>query len=241
MASSRTTARWPPRRSSDWGRRCRAGLGRPLPAASVARSDGGPRPCRPEWGEHLGDSNLLGDWTAFMRSRAERLGWEDLLLLWWPRLLPGLAASATHGVIRPAHALRSLSTSPEAAPEPLLIDELAQGLAFWAARYQRLPGGPRGRGHLAAIEATARLPRLSPMVASDGPGVGAEAESGRPDARRLRGSRRTPRPWRREPITRVEPDLHGNTGDGGVAEGLRDRERRDSRSPPPARRSRWRS
>lgn len=52
-------------------------------------------------------SNLLGDWTAFMRSQAERLGWEDLLLLWWPRLLPGLAASATHGVIRTAHALRS--------------------------------------------------------------------------------------------------------------------------------------
>ena len=42
----------------------------------------------PEWREHLGDINLLGDWTAFMRSQAKRLGWEDLLLLWWPRLLP---------------------------------------------------------------------------------------------------------------------------------------------------------
>jgi hypothetical protein len=54
------------------------------------------------------------------------------------RLLPGLAASATHGVIRTAHAVRSLrAAGPD--PDPLLIDELAQGPAFWAARYQTVP------------------------------------------------------------------------------------------------------
>jgi hypothetical protein len=124
-----------------------------------------------DWPLHLGDARLVGDWTAHLRREAADTDWRTLLQRWWPRLLPGLAASATHGVIRTAHAVRSLRTAgPD--PDPLLVDELAQGLAFWAARYQTVPGDPPLTGPLDAVDATAALPRLDPGEPSDGPGIG---------------------------------------------------------------------
>lgn len=123
-----------------------------------------------DWPEHLGDVRLAGDWTAYLRQEVGAAGWREVLLRWWPRLLPGLAASATHGVIRTAHAVRSLIAAGD-HPDPLLVDELAQGLAFWAARYETLPGDPQLRGRLDAVEATRRLPRMAPEVPSEGPGV----------------------------------------------------------------------
>ncbi len=123
-----------------------------------------------DWRADLGQQRLFGDWTAYLRREAAETDWRELLLRWWPRLLPGLAASATHGVIRTAHAVRSLrAAGPN--PEPLLVDELAQGLAFWAARYQPLPGDPRLAGPLAAVPAIAALPRLDPEVPDDGPAI----------------------------------------------------------------------
>jgi hypothetical protein len=124
-----------------------------------------------DWREHLGNERLFGDWIAYLRRQATEMSWPDLLARWWPRLLPGLAASATHGVIRTAHAVRSLRAAGT-APEPLLVDELAQGLGFWAARYAPLPGDPRLAGpQPAAVPAVAALPRLDPDVPSDGPGL----------------------------------------------------------------------
>ncbi len=123
-----------------------------------------------DWREHLGDERLFGDWTAYLRRQAQEMAWPDLLLRWWPRLLPGLVASATHGVIRTAHAVRSLRAAG-AEPDPLLIDELAQGLGFWAARFELLPGDPSLTGDLDAVRATTALPRLDPAVPSEGPGV----------------------------------------------------------------------
>ncbi len=98
------------------------------------------------------------------------MSWRALLLKWWPRLLPGLAASATHGVIRSAHAVRSLRDAG-AEPHPLLVDELAQGLGFWAARYQALPGNPRLAGGSDSIAALRRLPRLDLAIPSEGLGI----------------------------------------------------------------------
>jgi hypothetical protein len=129
-----------------------------------------------DWRNHLGDEHLIGDWTALLRREAQETGWRDLLLRWWPRLLPGLAASATHGVIRTAHAVRSLQAAGN-HQDPLLIDELAQGLGYWAARYQPLPGSPGLAGRLDAVAATRALPRLDPAVPSDGPGVGGRLRS----------------------------------------------------------------
>ena len=54
---------------------------------------------------------------------------------WWPRLLPGIAAGATHGVIRVGHALRSIR---EEDTQPRR-DEVAHALAYWAARWQPVP------------------------------------------------------------------------------------------------------
>jgi hypothetical protein len=54
---------------------------------------------------------------------------------WVARLTPGLAAAAAHGLIRTAHATRSLAARDNA----LRRSELAQGLAYWAADYQELP------------------------------------------------------------------------------------------------------
>ncbi len=123
-----------------------------------------------DWRDHLGQERLFGDWTAYLRRQAAETHWSDLLRRWWPRLLPGLAASATHGVIRTAHAVRSLRAAGD-RPDPLLVDELAQGLGFWAARYQTLPGDPGLAGGLDAVTATSRLPRMDPAVPAEGPGV----------------------------------------------------------------------
>ncbi len=126
-----------------------------------------------DWQQHLGDVRLIGDWTELLRREAAEMTWTDVLSRWWPRLLPGMAASATHGVIRTAHAVRSLAQTPVGtAPEPMLVDELAQGLGLWAGRYQTLPGAPRLAGTLQAVEAIANLPRLDPEFTSEAPGVG---------------------------------------------------------------------
>jgi hypothetical protein len=123
-----------------------------------------------DWRACLGDERLVGDWTALLRREAAEMSWRDLLLRWWPRVVPGLAASAAHGVIRTAHAVRSLRAAGADA-DPLLVDELAQGLAFWAARYQTLPGTPTLAGRVDAVQAVAALPRLDPEVESEGPGI----------------------------------------------------------------------
>jgi hypothetical protein len=113
------------------------------------------------WREHLGDERLLGDWTDLLRREARDRPWPELLARWWPRLLPGTAASATHGVIRTAHAVRALRGAG-ADPHPLLVDELAQGLAFWAARFQPLPGAPGSPGRTAPSTRSPPCPGSTP-------------------------------------------------------------------------------
>ena len=85
------------------------------------------------WSAALGDEKRLGDWLAHFAHDGRP--WPELLALWWPRLLPGLAAAATHGVIRTGHAVRALR-SGETAPRRA---ELGQALAYWAALWQPVP------------------------------------------------------------------------------------------------------
>lgn len=88
------------------------------------------------WREALGDPRRIADWTVhFERETAER-PWREVLAEWWPRLLPGIAAGATHPVIRVGHAVRSLRGDEASAPR---VTELAHGLGYWAARHQPLP------------------------------------------------------------------------------------------------------
>ncbi|MFR9775367.1 questin oxidase family protein [Micromonospora sp. MS34] len=124
-----------------------------------------PRGTRPitegTWGHALGDHHRLPDWTLWFADQLRDRPWAELLAEWWPRLLPGIVAGSTHGVIRVGHAVRALrATGPSGTAGPALR-ELAHGLAFWAARYRPLPGQRRPAGHLSAADALDAVPRLA--------------------------------------------------------------------------------
>src|SRR5262249_28741460 len=80
------------------------------------------------WPDARGAGRRGGDWTAYFRAEIRARPWRDTLATWWPRLLPGIAAGSTHGVIRVGHAVRALQVTHEEQA----LDELADGLAFWA-------------------------------------------------------------------------------------------------------------
>jgi hypothetical protein len=63
---------------------------------------------REAWRDPLGDPVRTGDWIAFFEREVHEAPWREVLATWWPRLLPGIAAGATHGVIRVGHAVRAL-------------------------------------------------------------------------------------------------------------------------------------
>ncbi|MEW2576349.1 hypothetical protein [Streptomyces syringium] len=116
------------------------------------------------WRSALGAFGRAGDWELlFVRELAEA-HWREVLVRWWPCLIPGLFAGLTHGLIRTAHAVRGLYAAGD-NPTPFQLRELARGLAYWAARYTELPGHPRLAGPHTLPAAVAALPR----VASDGP------------------------------------------------------------------------
>jgi hypothetical protein len=92
---------------------------------------------RADWQSALGDRQRGGDWVELFRRHLAETAWRAVLESWWPRLLPGCAGSLTHGLIRTAHAVRSLAVVDR--PSELQIDELARGLAFWATGYSPLP------------------------------------------------------------------------------------------------------
>ena len=119
------------------------------------RLDERPRPGDPisssAWREALGDFRRAGDWAVFFRRSLAENPWRPVLGDWTARLAPGASAAAFHGLIRTAHAARALSRREA----PARVAELAEGLAYWAARYQELPDRPdfarRPRGPAAAL------------------------------------------------------------------------------------------
>jgi hypothetical protein len=115
------------------------------------------------WREALGQMRRVADWEVYFRDQMTKEPWRDVLTRWWPRLLPGVAAAATHGVIRTSHAARSLAQTDTAQRR----DELARGLAYWAAGYLELGGASTG-GHL---DLTAALGGLPVVPVAAGPGL----------------------------------------------------------------------
>ena len=109
------------------------------------------------WGNALGVGRRIGDWTDYFVRQVAEQPWRQVLVTWWPRLLPGIAAGSTHGVIRVGHAVRALAAGDET---PAAQAELAYGLAFWAARARPLPGLTAPSGTLGADAALRALPRL---------------------------------------------------------------------------------
>jgi hypothetical protein len=87
------------------------------------------------WEQVLGRRELVADWAVFFRRALAEAPWRHVLREWVPRLAPGFVAVATHGVIRTGHAARALG----ARETPPRLHELAEGLAYWAANFVRLP------------------------------------------------------------------------------------------------------
>jgi hypothetical protein len=112
------------------------------------------------WRDALGARGRVADWEAYL---GEQLGcepWRDVLARWWPRLLPGVAAAATHGIIRTSQAARSLADAADDAPSGPRHAELARALGYWAASYVELPGSVRPGGDLDVADAVRALPVL---------------------------------------------------------------------------------
>jgi Questin oxidase-like len=132
-----------------WVERYRQRLGDAPPPAGRPLSE-------EEWPQALGQESAYPAWLAlFEREIADRPA-AAVVGEWAPRLLPGTVGAATHGLIRTAHGLRAFG----AADTPPRRLEVAIGLAFWAARYQELPGPPLLIGKQGVPEALADLPYL---------------------------------------------------------------------------------
>ncbi|MEK8108762.1 questin oxidase family protein [Micromonospora sp. M12] len=108
----------------------------------LGRLDELPRGLHPidDWQSALGDPKRAGDWLAYFDRQLREHQWRAVLGTWWPRLLPGIAAGATHGVIRVGHAVRALDGDGENWQR---LTELGQALGYWAARWQPIPGTDR--------------------------------------------------------------------------------------------------
>lgn len=134
----------------------------PWVAGYRKRLPGSPQPNHPVdsgyWFEALGSFGRYADWVACFEEELSEEGWRTVLNMWVPRLLPGMVGAAWHGAIRTGHAVRSLNREES----PAKIRELARALAYWAARYQSLPGFPVPRvgvrNPLTAIDDVETLP-----------------------------------------------------------------------------------
>ena len=116
------------------------------------------------WREALGDLARAGDWIAFFDLEVRERPWCDVLETWVARLGPGIMAGATHGILRTAHAVRTL----EAGENATRLHEFAEGLGYWAARYQELPTAAGGPGTMFVPDALARVERVDPARRASG-------------------------------------------------------------------------
>jgi hypothetical protein len=120
----------------------------PLPADRPLSEDA--------WPDALGENDRFPEWLALFETEMADRPAAAVVGEWVPRLVPGTVGAATHGLIRTAHGLRALGRA-DTAPRRL---EVASGLAFWASRYQELPGPPLLIGHQGVPDALADLPYL---------------------------------------------------------------------------------
>lgn len=127
---------------------------RPEPRWSLSPDD------ETDWRSALGDFSRVADWSAMFERELADQSWPVVLGRWWPRLLPGMSGVLTHGVIRTAHAVRSLAQASD-DQGGLRTRELAEGLGYWAARYsaheEPLPDDPAPARPDAALTALDEL------------------------------------------------------------------------------------
>jgi hypothetical protein len=121
-------------------------------AAATARIDAA------EWRRSLGRAELVAEWTAFFENELAEAPSADVVARWTARLAPGFSAAAMHGILRTAHAVRSLADRES----PQRLRELAEGLGYWASTYEEIPGARSGDRRLAPRDAMARVPIVPP-------------------------------------------------------------------------------
>lgn len=109
-----------------------------------------------EWPGALGHHSAYPAWLARFRRELAASPPDAVLARWAPVLAPGLFGAACHGVLRAAHATRALTDHAS----PQRVDELARGLAYWAASYEVLPGAPALSGPLPLADALGRVGNL---------------------------------------------------------------------------------
>ena len=97
---------------------------------------------------HLGSPRAFPEWVVYFSNAIARDGAGAVLRRWVDRFMPAVAAGAFHGAIRTAFALESDAK-----------DELAHGLAYWAAAYGTLPLAPEPAGSLSPHEVFAAIAR----------------------------------------------------------------------------------
>ncbi|MDZ4838197.1 MAG: questin oxidase family protein [Candidatus Melainabacteria bacterium] len=106
------------------------------------------------WLEALGRQDRVGDWIVFFENQLKEDSWQNAIAKWVPILAPGMMAGGTHGIIRTGHATRSLTRGEN----ELRLHELAEGLAYWASSYLRLPGTRTTAGCLRPPKAIDTVP-----------------------------------------------------------------------------------
>lgn len=114
------------------------------------------------WRAALARPERFLDWQTLFLRELEHEDWQRVVRLWVPRLAPGLAGAATHGLIRTGHAARAVATRDN----EIRRRELATGLAYWAVSYQELPWdgslAPEASVEAALARVAARRPAVEP-------------------------------------------------------------------------------
>ncbi|WEK52787.1 MAG: questin oxidase family protein [Candidatus Kaistia colombiensis] len=87
---------------------------------------------RERWTEALGDRTREYDYRAFFENEVRRLGIDAALQTYLPTLIPGIGASALHGMMRTAYGVMRMDPS-----------EVGTALGYWSATYLPMP---RARG-----------------------------------------------------------------------------------------------
>jgi hypothetical protein len=111
-----------------------------------------------DWTRSLGRFETLASWISLFEDELVRWPARDVLERWAPKLAPGLSGAALHGWLRTAHAWRALCVLDCRATRR----ELANGLAYWAARYFPLPTKSHAERGTNPNEALKRASQLGP-------------------------------------------------------------------------------
>ncbi|CAM5771635.1 hypothetical protein LMIY3S_03574 [Labrys miyagiensis] len=112
----------PPQRLEEWYEQYRAANGlvpMPPPVAPIRRAN---------WQEALGDRSREADYRAFFVGEVGRLGIATAIRTYLPRLTDGVAASATHPLMRLAYGVLAQNGQ-----------EVGTALGYWATCYLPLP------------------------------------------------------------------------------------------------------